>query len=77
MDINLIDLEVGDNAVIQGYENCEKSYREKLLSMGLTKGTEIKLVKIAPLGDPVEVMVKGFNLSMRKEEAKILKLRRV
>ena len=41
----------------------------RLLDMGLVKGTEIRVEKVAPLGDPIEVTVKGYNLSLRKEEA--------
>ncbi len=45
--------------------------------MGLTLGTEFTLVRIAPLGDPIEISVRGFSLILRKNEAKILKLERV
>ncbi len=45
--------------------------------MGLTKGTVLKLVKLAPLGDPVELEVRGFNLSLRKEEAEVLQVRSI
>jgi ferrous iron transport protein A len=45
--------------------------------MGLTKGTEIKVVKVGPLGDPIEIEIRGFKLSLRKKEAEILKLRRI
>lgn len=76
--MNFEDLQVNDKVVITGYKNEQKNcYREKLLSMGLTKGTEIKVLKFAPLGDPVELQVRGFHLSLRKEEAKILKIKRV
>ncbi len=45
------------------------SYR-RLLDMGCVKGTEIKVIKVAPLGDPIDITVKGYHLSLRKEEAK-------
>ena len=45
------------------------SYRKKLLSMGLTPGTEFTLQRTAPLGDPVEIIFRGFSLSLRKQEA--------
>lgn len=76
MDLKLNDLEIGDEAVITGYEKGDKAYRDRLLSMGLTKGSVIKIVKRAPLGDPIEIEIRGFNLSLRKEEAKILLLKR-
>ncbi len=72
----LKDLKPGDTGEIVGYEGNEPGYRSKLLAMGLTKGIEVKLLKVAPLGDPVEVMVRGYNLSLRKAEADILQIRR-
>ena len=76
MDIKLKDLNVGDEAVIVGFENKNQLYREKLLSFGLTKGANIKLIKFAPLGDPVEIEVRGFKLTLRKKESEILLLKR-
>ncbi|WP_132012357.1 FeoA family protein [Hydrogenispora ethanolica] len=76
MTDRLKDLSPGDVAEVVGYEGADPAYRSKLLAMGLTKGIEVKLLKIAPLGDPVEVMVRGYNLSLRKAEADILKIRR-
>jgi ferrous iron transport protein A len=71
------NLKVGKQAEIVGYASGSAVYRNRLLSMGLTKGTVVKLVKIAPLGDPVELEVRGFNLSLRKEEAEILQIRQL
>ena len=76
MEITLIDLSVGDEAEIAGYNTNDEIYRKKILSMGLTRGTTVKLVKLAPLGDPVELLVRGFHLSLRKDEASSLILRR-
>lgn len=45
--------------------------------MGLTRGTTIRLTKIAPMGDPVEIDVRDFSLSLRKDEARVLQLERV
>ncbi|MCS7374881.1 MAG: ferrous iron transport protein A [archaeon GB-1867-097] len=44
------------------------SLRRRLLDMGLVKGATIKVVRRAPLGDPIEILVKGYNLSLRREE---------
>ncbi|MCB2209809.1 FeoA domain-containing protein [bacterium] len=52
--------------------NGEGAIRQRLLDMGLTRGTEIKMVKTSPLGDPVEYTVRGYNLSLRKAEAKMI-----
>lgn len=74
--IKVKELRQGESAEIVGYEGTDMVYRSKLLSMGLTKGTLFTLRKIAPLGDPVEIEVRGFNLSLRKAEADILQIRR-
>jgi ferrous iron transport protein A len=75
MNRKIKDLEIGDTAIIAGYEKTGEQYRQKLLSMGLTRGTEITVTKCAPLGDPVELLVRGFKLSLRKVEADILLLK--
>ncbi len=43
--------------------------KRRIMDMGVTPGVEIKVIKVAPLGDPVEVHVRGYELSLRKEEA--------
>lgn len=43
--------------------------KRRIMDMGITPGVEIKVVKVAPLGDPIEVNVRGYELSLRKEEA--------
>ena len=45
------------------------SIRRRLLDMGMVSGTEVEMERVAPLGDPIEIKVKGYNLSLRKEEA--------
>jgi ferrous iron transport protein A len=69
------DLQIGQSAVITGYEAGDHSYKSKLLSLGLTKNTVVKLIKIAPLGDPIELEVRGFHLSLRKDEAGVVLLK--
>jgi ferrous iron transport protein A len=69
----LPSLKPGSKARIAGYvKNCKNSYKMKLLSLGLTKGTEILEIKTAPLGDPVEIELRGYRLSLRKDEADIV-----
>lgn len=71
------DLKIGDSAEIVGYNVGDSQYKSKLLSMGLVRGVKLKVLQVAPLGDPVEVAVLAYRLSLRKEEAKVLQLRRV
>jgi ferrous iron transport protein A len=66
------DLSPGESAKIAGYEKADPAYKSKLLSMGLTKGVEVRLIKRAPMGDPVELEVRGYRLSLRKDEANTL-----
>lgn len=47
----------------------EGALKRRIMDMGLTKGTEVKVRKVAPLGDPVEITVRGYELSIRKSEA--------
>ena len=49
--------------------------RRRLMEMGVTSGIEIKVVKVAPLGDPIEVCIRGYELSLRKEEANHIEVR--
>ena len=68
---------IGEKAEIMGYDPAEKNYRRRLLSLGLTRGTVFTLTKVAPLGDPVEIEIRGYKLSLRKNEAAILKIKKV
>ena len=48
--------------------------KRRIMDMGLTKGTEVHIRKVAPLGDPVEVTVRGYELSLRKADAEIIEV---
>ncbi len=75
--LHLSDLKIGERGKVLGLEKGEKAYRQKLLSMGLTPGTEFSVTRYAPMGDPVEIQVRGFALSLRKGEAHALQVERV
>ncbi|MBP7810834.1 MAG: ferrous iron transport protein A [Neisseria sp.] len=68
----LQDLRPNERARISGFAETGRAYRKKLLSMGLTPGAELTVKRIAPMGDPVEISVRGFSLSLRKAEADAL-----
>ena len=76
MKLKLSEMKVGEQGKVVGYGSGKKQYLDKIFSMGLTVGTEFEIVRIAPLGDPVEINVRGFNLSLRKQEADILLVQR-
>jgi len=69
MQYHLGQLSIGEKAVITGFVDGQKEYRARLLAMGLTKGIELELTRVAPLGDPLEISIRGFSLSLRKAEA--------
>ncbi len=74
--IALQNLEVNQQGKVSRYQKTEnrtqKAYKKKLLAMGLTPGTEFTVTRVAPLGDPIEILVRGFKLSLRKDEAAAL-----
>lgn len=56
--------------------NGEGALKRRIMDMGITKGVEIKVVRIAPLGDPMELNVRGYDLSLRKAEAASIEVTR-
>lgn len=70
---NLSDLLVGQSCKVTSFDNTGL-IRKRLLDMGITTGVKIKLIKVAPLGDPLEVELRGYNLSIRKEAAQSINI---
>ena len=64
----LRDVPVGQSAVVRRLTG-EGEVKRRIMDMGITKGTDVFVRKVAPLGDPIEVTVRGFELSLRKDEA--------
>lgn len=52
----------------------EGAVKRRIMDMGITKGVEIKIRKVAPLGDPVEITVRGYELSLRKADAEMIEV---
>lgn len=67
-------LKVGHKGRIIRLHTGDPAYRQRLLALGLVPGTEFVIKRVAPLGDPVEIGVRGFALSLRKAEADILEV---
>ena len=65
---SLKDLEIGHSGVVKSL-NMQGALLRRIMDMGVTKGTKITLRKYAPLGDPMEFIVRGYELSIRKEDA--------
>jgi ferrous iron transport protein A len=64
----LKDVQTGDTVLVTKLHG-EGPLKRRIMDMGITKGTEVYVRKVAPLGDPVEVRVRGYELSIRKEDA--------
>lgn len=75
--MTMADLKAGEYAEITGYTLGNAIYRAKLLALGLTHGVRIKIVNVAPLGDPFEIAVRGYHLSLRRSEVDVIKVRRL
>lgn len=69
----LKDAAVGSTVVIKKL-NGEGAVKRRIMDMGLTKGTEVTIRKVAPLGDPIEVTVRGYELSLRKADAEMVEV---
>lgn len=67
--MKLHELEIGESGRVEGFGSGRNAYRRKLLAMGLTPGTLFTVVRHAPMGDPIELHIRGFRLSLRKDEA--------
>jgi len=64
----VVDLKIGETAKVVKL-NGEGPVKRRIMDMGITKGTEVTVRKVAPLGDPIELTVRGYELSIRKDEA--------
>ena len=71
--MTLDQLENGQPATVRKIAG-QGAIRRRLMDMGLVKGVGIKMVKAAPMGDPVEYLVRGYHLSLRKSEAELVEI---
>lgn len=65
---NLTQVNIGDKVTVTGLEK-DSTVRKRLLEMGITPGAVLQVTGKAPLGDPIEVLVRGYKLTLRKNEA--------
>lgn len=70
----LKDVKVGETVVIEKLHG-EGALKRRVMDMGLTKGTEVYIRKVAPLGDPMELTVRGYELSVRRADAELIEVR--
>ena len=69
----LRDVSIGDTAKVVKLHG-EGAVRRRIMDMGVTKGAEVYIRKLAPLGDPIEVTVRGYELSLRKADAEMIEV---
>lgn len=69
----LRDAKIGDSVKVVKLHG-EGAVKRRIMDMGLTKGVEVQIRKVAPLGDPIEVTVRGYELSIRKADAEMIEI---
>ena len=71
--MTLGDAAVGSTVIVAKITG-DAAYKRRIMDMGITKGSELYIRKVAPLGDPVEITVRGYELSLRKEDAQMIEV---
>ena len=66
--MKLNEVKIGETVVVEKI-NAEGALKRRIMDMGITKGVNLYVRKVAPLGDPIELTVRGYELSLRKEDA--------
>ena len=69
----LREVKVGETATVVKLHG-EGATKRRIMDMGLTKGTEVYIRKVAPLGDPVEITIRGYELSIRRADAELIEV---
>ena len=72
--MTLGDAKVGSTVVVTKIEG-DSACKRRIMDMGITKGSELYIRKVAPLGDPVEITVRGYELSVRKDDAQCVQVK--
>ena len=72
--MTLGEAKVGSTVTVERIDG-DGAYKRRIMDMGITKGTELFIRKVAPLGDPVEITVRGYELSVRKNDAQCVMVR--
>lgn len=74
MAANLKEAKVGQTVTVVKLHG-EGAIKRRIMDMGITKGTEVYVRKVAPLGDPIEITVRGYELSIRKADAEMIEVK--
>ena len=74
-DFGCLDqLIIGQNAIVTNIGSSNQIFRRRLLDMGITKGTKVTIKKVSPLGDPIDILVRGYELCLRRDDLKTIKV---
>ena len=71
--MNLSEAKVGSTVTVTKIDG-DSAYKRRIMDMGITKGVEIHIRKVAPLGDPIELNIRGYELSLRKQDAQMIEV---
>ena len=69
----LKDVKIGESTTVLKL-NGQGAVRRRIMDMGITKGVNLKVCKVAPLGDPIEITVRGYQLYLRKDDAEMIEV---
>ena len=73
LNMTLKELKPGDRARVTRI-NCQGTLKRRIMDMGVTKGVELLVRKLAPLGDPMEINLRGYELTIRKQECEAIEV---
>ena len=68
----LKDVKIGESVTVKKLSGNDGALKRRVMDMGITKGSTVYIRKVAPLGDPVEITVRGYKLSLRKADAEMI-----
>ena len=71
--MTLKEVKIGSKAIVKKL-NGEGAIKRRIMDMGITKGVEVTVRKVAPLGDPLEISVRGYELSLRKQDVDMIEV---
>ncbi len=74
--LSLKEIGIGESCKVVKLHG-EGAIKRRIMDMGLTKGVVVKVVKVAPLGDPIEMTVRGYELSLRKADAELIEVEKI
>lgn len=70
--LTLDQLPIREKAIIKGFNTANQLFRKKLLSMGITPGCKVEVIRVAPFRDPIQIKLRNFQLCLRQQEASVI-----